>query len=97
MTITAVPPGWAGLCLKGTGANGAVPERLPSGHRGCDSGSGGGYWRLERRLGLVLRYGNAFGADSRPEVFGGPPPPSSDSLGLGKWNLQCRMGAGGVN
>ena len=44
----------AGLCLKGRGANEAVPERLQSGHRGCDSGWGGGYWRLEMRLGLVL-------------------------------------------
>ena len=32
----------AGLCLKGRGANGAVPRRLPSGHSGCDSGWGGG-------------------------------------------------------
>ena len=31
-----------GLCLKGRGVNGAVPERLRSGCRGCDSGGGGG-------------------------------------------------------
>ena len=72
--------GGGGLCLKGRGANGAVPGRLPSGHRGCDSGWGGGYWRLEMRLGLGLRYGNAFGINSRPECLGGrgTPPPSSD-------------------
>ena len=34
--------GRPGLCLKGIGAKGAVPKRLPSGHRGCDSGWGGG-------------------------------------------------------
>ena len=46
---------------------------------------GGGYWRLEMRLGLVLGYGKAFGVDSGP--WGGgrglappPPPSSSDSL-----------------
>ena len=46
---------------------------------------GGGFWRLEMRLGLVLGYGNAFGGES--VQWGGgrgdtPPPPSSDSLGL---------------
>ena len=30
--------GRAGLCLKGRGATGAVPERLRSGHRACASG-----------------------------------------------------------
>ena len=33
---------------------GAIPQRLQSGHRGCESGWGGNYWRLEMRLGLVL-------------------------------------------
>ena len=43
----------AGLCLKGKGGViGAVPERLQSGHRGCESGWG-------RRL---LAVGNAVGA-----------------------------------
>ena len=39
---------------------------------------GGGYWRLEMRLGLMLGYGNAFGVESGPECWGGegyPPPP----------------------
>ena len=38
---------------------------------------GGGYWRLEMRLGLVLGDGNAFGGESGPECWGGgvPPPP----------------------
>ena len=46
---------------------------------------GGGYWRLEMRLGLVLGYGNAFGVELGPEGWGGggypspveatPPPP----------------------
>ena len=64
------------LRLKGRGANGAVPERLPRGHSGWDSGRGGGYWQLEMRLGLVLGYGNAFGVESRPECWreGGYPP-----------------------
>ena len=43
---------------------------------------GGGYWRLEMRLGLVLGYRDAFGVESGPECWGGgwgdPPPPSSD-------------------
>ena len=28
---------------------------------------GGGYWRLEMRLGLALGYGNAFWVESGPE------------------------------
>ena len=42
------------------------------------AGGGGGYWRLEMRLGLVLGYGNAFGVESGPECWGRggyPPPP----------------------
>ena len=75
------PPPPPGLCLKGRGAIGAVPERLQSGHRRCESGWGGGYWRLEMRLGLVLGYGNAFGVKLVQWGRGeGVPPPSSDSL-----------------
>ena len=63
---------------------GAVPERLQSGHGGCESGwGGGGFWRLEKRLGLALGYGNAFGAESVQWGGGYPPPLSSDSLGGG--------------
>ena len=70
-----------GLCLRGERVERGRSERMPSGHRGCDSGRGGGYWRLEMRLGLLLRYGNAFGVEARPECWGEPPPPpSSDSL-----------------
>ena len=37
---------------------------------------GGGFWRLEMRLGRVLGYGNAFGVESGPECWGeGVPPP----------------------
>ena len=38
---------------------------------------GGGYWRLELRLGLVLGYGNAFGVESvkSGRGRGAPPPP----------------------
>ena len=40
---------------------------------------GGGYWRLEMRLALVLGSGNAFGLESGAECWGGrgvtPPPP----------------------
>ena len=72
--------GGAGLCLKGRGAIGAAPERLQNGHRGCESGlGGGGFWRLEMRLWLVLGYGNAFGVGSGLEWGGGkgvtPSPP----------------------
>ena len=35
---------------------------------------GGGYWRLEMRLVLVLGYGNAFGVESGPKCWGGGPP-----------------------
>ena len=36
-----------GLCLKGRGARGAIPERLQSGHGGCESGWGAvtGGWK----------------------------------------------------
>ena len=73
-----------GLCLKGRGTIGAVPERLQSCHRGCEIGwGGGGFWRLEMRVGLVLEYGNAFGVES--VQWGGgrgvtPPPPQGVAL-----------------
>ena len=44
--------GGAGLCLKGRGPIGAVPEQLQSGHGGCESGWGGRF----------LAVGNAVGA-----------------------------------
>ena len=48
---------------------------------------GGGYWRLEMRLGLVLGDGNAFGVESGPECWGGggcpPPPPFKQFPGVG--------------
>ena len=60
----------------GRGANGAVPEQLPSGHRGCHSGLGGGG---------LLAVGNAVGAGVgaweclwgrvKARVLGGAPPP----------------------
>ena len=43
---------------------------------------GGGYWRLEMRLGLLLGYGNAFGVESGPECWGGG----------GYWRLEKRLG-----
>ena len=46
--------GGAGLCLKGRGANGAVPERLPSGHGGCDSGWGRRLLAVENAVGECL-------------------------------------------
>ena len=42
----------AGLCLKGRGAIGEVPERLQSGHRGCEAVGG-----------RLLAVGNTVGAD----------------------------------
>ena len=71
------PPPPKGLCLKGRGAIGAVPERLESGRKGCDSG----------RTGRLLAVGNAVGAGvgvweclwGRVSAVGGgggvPPPP----------------------
>ena len=57
------------------------------------AGGGGGFWRLEMRLGLVLGYGNAFGVESGQ--WGGgrgvtPPPPfkrfpAEDSVLWGQW------------
>ena len=60
---------------EGGGGIGAVPERVQSGHGGCESGCGGGFWRLEMRLGLVLGYENAFGVESVQWGRGEPPPP----------------------
>ena len=53
LPVAAPPPTGAGLCLKGRGARGAVPEQLRSGHGGCESGLGGGRF---------LAVGNAVGA-----------------------------------
>ena len=71
----------AGLCLKGRGAIGAIPERLQSGHGGCESGwAGGGAvtggWKCG--WGLVLGDGNAFGVESGPECWGGRGNPPCD-------------------
>ena len=43
---------------------------------------GGGYWRLEMRLGPGLGYGNAFGVESGPECWGGGgyPPPLPEAI-----------------
>ena len=82
--------GRAGLCLKGRGGGGA-PGQSQSGCRAVTGDvkavGGGGFWRLEMRLRLVLRYGNAFGVESVQWGGGrGVPPPrlSSDSLGAGE-------------
>ena len=63
------------------GVIGAVPERLQSGH-GDLKAVGGGYWRLEIRLGRVGGYGNAFGVESGPQSWRRvpPPPPGSEPL-----------------
>ena len=68
-----------GLCLKGRGGIGAVPERLQSGHRGCESGWGAvsGGWTCG--WGWCWGMGMPFGYRVRA-VGGGVPPPSSDSL-----------------
>ena len=62
-------------------------------HSGCRAVTGdvkrlgGGYWRLEMRLGLVLGYGNAFGVESGPECWGGGgnPPLQAIPCGVGGW------------
>ena len=54
---------------------------------------GGGYWRLEMRLGLVLGYGNAFGVESVQWEGGGgyPPPPFQAIPGGGSaWGFGAR-------
>ena len=53
--------------MKGRGAIGEIPERLQSGNWDVKR-LGGGYWRLEMRLGLG--YGNAYGVESGPECWG---------------------------
>ena len=74
-----VPAPPSRLCLKGRAANGAVPERLRSGHRGCDSGwGGGGYWRLEMRLGAGVGVREClWGRVKAGSVAGSAPPPPS--------------------
>ena len=63
-----------GICLKGTGALGAMPEQPQSGYTGCESGLGG----------RILAVGNAVGAGVglREGLWGGslPSPSSSNSL-----------------
>ena len=48
----------------------------------CKRLEGGGFWRLEMRLGLVLGDGNAFGVESGPECWGEgvPPPPPLQAI-----------------
>ena len=77
--------GGAGLCLKGRGAIGEIPERLQSGHGGCEAvggrllavgnavGAGVGVWEcLWGRVGAGVLGGEGY-----------PPPSSNDSLGRG--------------
>ena len=94
--------GTPGLCLKGRGCD---RGKLQSGCRavtGDVKRSGGGYWRLEMRLGLVLGYGDAFGVESGPECWGGGgyPPPFKQFPGARAmrdadvWGLSTAVGTG---
>ena len=77
--------GGAGLCLKGRGAIREIPDRLQSGHRGCEA-VGGRLLAVGNAVGAGVGYRDAFGVESVPECWGGgrgDPPPSSDSLGGG--------------
>ena len=75
--MEACSRGRSGLCLKGRGCD---RGKLQSGCRavtGDVKRLGGGFWRLEMRLGLVLGCGHAWGR-VRAGVLGGrgvPPPP----------------------
>ena len=63
-----------GVLLEGEGGRWGP---LPSGYGAVTVRKrlGGGYRRLEMRLGLVLGYGNAFGVASGPECYGVLPTP----------------------
>ena len=63
--------GKRGIFLKGRGLWG----QFQSSYRGTVKRLGGGYWRLEERPGLVLRYNAAFGVESWPKSWRHPPPP----------------------
>ena len=75
--------GGQGLCLKGRGGHRGSPRAVT----GDVKRLGGGYWRLGMRLGRVVGYGNAFGAESVPECWGGgsplPPPLRFEAIPLG--------------
>ena len=77
--------GQGSLCLKGRGANGAVPERVLSGHRGCDSGRGGRLLAVGNAVGAAVEARDCLWGRVKAGVLGGgvpppPPPPASDSL-----------------
>ena len=85
------PGAQAELCLRGRGAIVAVPERLQSGHEGCESGWGwavtggwtcgwGGCWGMGMPLGQSQ--GGGGGGGTRCVTFRLGTPRSSDSLGL---------------
>ena len=53
---------------------------------------GGGYWRLEMRLGRVSGYGNAFGVESGPKRWGGGGyPPPLEAIPWGDTNNCCLL------
>ena len=95
-SLSGTPPPDPGICLKGRGATGTIPEQLQS-SQGTVKAVGGRLLAVEMRLGLVLGYGNCFGVESGPESLGTggtPPPPSSVSLPRAKGPGVCRTRTG---
>ena len=64
----------AGLCLKGRGAIWEVPERLQSGHRGCEA-VGGRLLAVGNAVGADVGVWECLGVESGPRCWGGGPPP----------------------
>ena len=67
----------AGLCLKGRGATREIPERLQSGHRGCEA-VGGRFLAVENAVGAGVGVQGCLWGRVRAGVLGGgrgdPPP-----------------------
>ena len=72
---------FAGLCLKGRGGIGAVPERLQSGHRGCESGWGGGWFlAVGDAVGAGIGVWECLSGIESGQWRGGSPPPPPQAI-----------------
>ena len=93
---TVARKGWAGLCLKGRGGHWGSPQRLQSGHRGCESGWGGRLSAVGNAvggccwgMGMPLGWSQGDGEGGRE---GGSPPLQAIPWGL----VRTRVRAGTV-